>query len=65
MKVKFVQDFRGRETGERYFTAGEEWDCEPEQAERLIIDGRAEPVLEPEPESAPAPEPKRAKRGKK
>lgn len=54
MKIKFLADFRGRETGERFFVAGEEWDCEPAEAERLILDGRAEPVIEPEPEQPEA-----------
>lgn len=55
MKIKFLVDFRGRETGERYFQAGDEWgDCEPAEAERLIVDGRAEPVIDPEPEQPEA-----------
>ena len=57
MKIKFLTDFRGRETGERYFMAGEVWECEPEQAELLIESGRAKAVAERKPKPAPIPEP--------
>jgi hypothetical protein len=42
MKVKFKSDFRGKETGEQYFRAGEIADFDDKTAARLVTDGRAE-----------------------
>ena len=41
MKVRFIHGFRGRETNERYYEAGEEADFEQELADLLVRDGRA------------------------
>jgi hypothetical protein len=42
MLVKFLNDFRGRETGEVFYCAGEVADVNVEMAERLVNQGRAE-----------------------
>ena len=42
MKIKFLSDFRGRETGEQFFCAGQIAEVDVETAERLINDERAE-----------------------
>ena len=44
VKVRFLQDFGGRETKEQFFRKGEEWEFESEIASRLVADGRAEYV---------------------
>lgn len=44
MKIKFRTDFRGRETGEQFYQAGQVVELEAELAERLVRDGRAEIV---------------------
>jgi len=41
MKVRFIHGFRGRETNERYYEAGEEVEFEQELANLLVRDGRA------------------------
>jgi hypothetical protein len=41
MKIKFLVDYRGRETGENFFRKGEVADLDPEGATFLIQDGRA------------------------
>ena len=42
MQIKFLTDFRGRETGEQFFRAGDVADIEdPKQAAALIANGRA------------------------
>lgn len=48
MKVKFLVDFRGRETGEVFYRAGDVADIEPLPARQLIGNGCAieiEPVI--------------------
>jgi hypothetical protein len=49
MKIKFLSDFRGRETNEQFYQAGEVVELPLETAERLINDGRAERVEIEEP----------------
>lgn len=77
MKVKFLQDFQGRETREAFYKQGQEVELPDNMAQRLVADGRARVVtpapvqveyhdLTPQFENAaepPKPEPK--KRGKK
>ena len=55
MKIRFIHGFRGRETNERYYEAGEIAEFEQELAALLVRDGRAMLV-----EDAPAAAPKRA-----
>ncbi len=57
MKIKFLVDFRGRETGERYYRAGETVELEDETAQTLVSDGRAELVVK-SPISKPKSKPK-------
>lgn len=40
--IKFVQDFRGRETNEAFYKSGDEVDLPDGVATRLVNDGRAE-----------------------
>ena len=47
MKVRFLQDFQGRETQERFYVKGQIVEFDPEQAAVLIRDNRAELVVEP------------------
>lgn len=63
MQIKFLVDFRGRETNERYYTAGQLVELDDQTAARLIADKRAESA-EPEPEAQPEPEqtPKKGRR---
>lgn len=42
MKIKFLQDFRGRETDEVFYKFGDEVDLPDGVATRLVNDGRAE-----------------------
>lgn len=42
MKIKFLQDFRGRETNEQFFERGQVAEFEDGVASRLVADGRAE-----------------------
>lgn len=44
VKVRFLQDFGGRETKEQFFRKGDEWEFDTETASRLVFDGRAEVV---------------------
>lgn len=44
MKVKFLQDYRGKLTKEQYFTKGQEVEFEDGVATALIDAGRAEEV---------------------
>lgn len=64
MKVEFLQDFRGRETGEVFYTKGQivEGERFAFLAERGIV--KIIPDPQPEPVEQPKPEPKR-KAGKK
>lgn len=58
MKIQFLTDFRGRETGERFFQAGQVVELDDDTAAGLIANRRAvsaEPAPEPEPQPAPAP----------
>ena len=41
MKLKFLNDFRGRETGEQFFKAGEVGEFDEPQARALLAGGRA------------------------
>lgn len=45
MKIKFKSDFRGRETNEQFYKAGEIVEVEIGQAEKLIKNGFADEVL--------------------
>jgi hypothetical protein len=42
MRIKFITDYRGVLTGERYYQAGEMGDFESPAAARLVNAGRAE-----------------------
>lgn len=44
MKIKFIVDFRGRETNEQFYQSGQEVDLEDSIANRLVQDGRAEVI---------------------
>lgn len=52
-KVRFIQDFRGVETDEVYYKAGEFADVDDAWLERLIQDKRAVIVDEPKPKAKP------------
>lgn len=60
MKVKFLQDFRGRETHEVFYRAGDVAEIEPRD---LVDRGICEPIPEePKPETRPtAPATKKGK----
>ncbi len=60
MKVKFLQDFRGRETHEVFYRAGDVGEIEPRDLVERVI---CEPVREePKPETRPtAPATKKGK----
>ena len=45
MKIRFLQDYRGKHTAEVYFTAGTEEVFDDKIAAALIADGRAEEVV--------------------
>lgn len=45
MKIKFLVDFRGRETLERFYQKGQVVDSPQEIAERMIADKRAAEVV--------------------
>jgi len=63
MRVQFLVDYRGKLTGENYYTAGAVVAFEPAVAQALVGEGRAVMVPEPMPEIAPAlpAKPKRSK----
>ena len=66
MKIKFVQNFRGRETNERYFAIGEEADLDT--GENLVERGVAvevTPKPEPKPVEKASPKPRRKAPAKK
>lgn len=71
MKIRFLQDYRGKLTGEFFYVAGTEIDLPNGQA--LVDAGRAEPVgvakVEPDPapeaDVAPAPKPRASRSRKK
>ena len=44
MLIRFLQDFRGRETNEEFFLKGAEWDAPEGMAAQLLADGRAEEI---------------------
>lgn len=48
-KVKFLQDFRGKETNEVFYTQGQEAEFPDHVAELLVKDGRVEIVAAPMP----------------
>lgn len=54
MKIQFVSDFRGRETGEQFYRKGEQADLPTDAAEKLVADGRAV-MTEPAADEQPAP----------
>jgi hypothetical protein len=58
MRVKFLQAFRGVETNEVFYEAGQEVDLPAFQAERLLKDGRCEivPTVPVKPVEVPQPE---------
>lgn len=49
MKVKFLQDFQGRETKEVFYRQGQEAELSDSVAQRLIADRRVVLVHAPEP----------------
>jgi len=53
MRVQFLVDYRGKLTGENYYTAGAVVAFEPAIAQALVDEGRAAAVPEPT-EIAPA-----------
>lgn len=70
MKIKFLSDFRGRETGEQFFKAGDIADLET--GAQLVATGRAVEVTEKKIETPvavvdkkPAAVPAQHKRGRK
>lgn len=72
MKVKFLQDFQGRETSNRFYLKGDEAEFETDIAVSLIQNKFAEDATakleiqtEPEVAEVEAADPKPAKRGKK
>ena len=70
MKLKFLQDFQGRETKEIFYVKGQEVDFDAETAAVLVRDNRAVEVVEPIEVRQPVIEvvedtPKPTKRGKK
>ena len=67
MKVKFLQDFQGRETLNRFYLKGEQAEFETEIALQLIQDKFAVDVspIEAEQPETEAAEQKPTKRGKK
>ena len=77
MKIKFIQDFGGKETNEVHYKNGEIIDVPNNMAERLISDGRAifaeghgitnaenTPQFEEVPASPEVPQEKKFKRGR-
>ena len=55
MRVQFLVDFRGKLTGENYYTAGTVAEFDAATAQALIGEGRATEVSPtPAPEEAPA-----------
>jgi len=63
MRVCFLVDYRGKLTGENYYTAGAVVAFEPAIAQALIAEGRAVAVADPTPEITPAlPKPAPRKR---
>jgi hypothetical protein len=54
-KVRFLRDFRSRNTAEQFFELGAAWDATDEQAAGLLAEGAAELVAAPLPAAAPTP----------
>jgi hypothetical protein len=54
MKIKMLIDFRGRETNEQYYQAGQTVDLPDDIAARLVADKRAELAEQPTPQAQPA-----------
>lgn len=46
MKIKFLSDFRGRETNEQFYQSGDIVDLPGDIAARLVTDGRAVEIVE-------------------
>lgn len=46
-KIRFLQDFQGRETREQFYKKGDEVEIEDFLVDQLIADGRAEVVAAP------------------
>jgi len=68
MRLKFLQDFQGRETKEIFYVKGQEVDFDAETAAVLVRDNRAVEVVEPIEVRQPVTEvveDKPTKRGKK
>lgn len=59
MRVRFLQDFQGVLTQERFFRAGEEEEFDDQLARDLIADGRAESTSAGNAENGDAGQPKR------
>ena len=55
MKIKMLSDFRGRETNEQYYQAGQVADLPDDVAARLVADKRAEYAQEPAQEQKQEP----------
>ena len=62
MKVKFLQDFQGRETKEIFYVKGQEVELDSDIAASLLRDGFVEPIEVREPVIEAA---QLTKRGKK
>jgi hypothetical protein len=46
MKIKFLIDFRGRETNEQFYQSGDIVDVSGDMGARLVTDGRAVEIVE-------------------
>lgn len=64
MKIRFLQDYRGKLTGERYFLAGAEAEFADDNARAMLDRGVAEEVSAEPVEDAPK-KPTRRKRTSK
>jgi hypothetical protein len=76
-KVRFLRDFRSRNTAEQFFELGAAWDATDEQAAGLLAEGAAELVgaspppppmsapVEPPPSTGAAPRKAAAKKASK
>jgi hypothetical protein len=64
MRVQFLVDYRGKLTGENYYTAGAVAEFEPAIAQALIDEGRAVAFAEPEPPAITPALPAKPKRSK-
>ena len=62
MKVKFLQDFQGRETKEIFYVKGQEVELDSDAAASLLRDGFVEPIEVREPVTEAAQPTKRGKK---